>query len=474
MGQASLAQVRNQRIHMVGIGGASMSGLAEMLHHDGYVVSGTDSADSYAVKKLQRMGLDVRAGHHPDMVTGAGLLVYSAAISTEDPERMEAARLDVPQMERAVLLGAIMQEAREQVCVCGTHGKTTTTAMLAQALTEAGTDPTIHLGGSLDAIGGSIRIGQSGLFVAEACEFNRSFIHMPVTLAVLLNIEVDHLDCYGDMEQVEAAYVAFLERLPEDGRVLALGCDERVARVLGRLQKKNRQIYTFGEQGAYDYSFGNLSYSATGMSSFQVMHRGSSLCDVNLSVPGRYNALHALAAIATTHLMGQDPRQAARSLKGFTGAHRRFEHTGVVQGMDLYHDYGHNPAEMQVAVEMAKLQNRRVIAVMQPHTFSRVKTLFEEYLTCTKDADITLVTDIFGAREKDPGDINTPMLIEGMRANGITAHHTPSFDDTEAWLLQHGRAGDLVLTMGCGNINLLNDQMQRNETLRLTTPSEAT
>lgn len=474
MGQAGLAQYRNQRIHMVGIGGASMSGLAEMLHHDGFLVSGSDSADSYALKKLRQLGLDVRAGHHPGMVTGAGLLVYSAAISIEDPERMEAKHLGIPQMERAVLLGAIMQESNEQVCVCGTHGKTTTTAMLAQALTALGADPTIHLGGSLDAIGGSIRIGQSGLFVAEACEFNRSFLHMPVTLAVLLNIEVDHLDCYGDMDQVEAAYVDFLERLPEDGIVLALGSDERVARVLGRLQKQQRRIYTFGNETSFDYSFGDLSYSATGMPSFQVMHRGGSLCTVNLSVPGHYNALHALAAIATIHIMGQDPGLAARSLTGFFGASRRFEHTGVVQGMDLYHDYGHNPAEMQVAVEMAKLQSRRVIAVMQPHTYSRVKTLFEDYLTCTQAADITLVTDIFGAREKDPGDINTQMLIAGMQSHGITAHHTPTFDDTEAWLLQHGQPGDLVITMGCGNINLLNDQMQLHEEQRLAQSTEAT
>lgn len=474
MEQAGLSQYRNQRVHMVGIGGASMAGLAEMLHHDGFLVSGSDSADSYAVKKLQKMGMDVRPGHHPDMVQGAGLLVYSAAISAEDPERMEAKRLGIPQMERAVLLGAIMQDAQEQVCVCGTHGKTTTTAMLAQALTESGADPTIHLGGSLDAIGGSIRIGNSGLFVAEACEFNRSFLHMPVTLAVLLNIEVDHLDCYGDMEHVEAAYVDFLERLPEDGIVLALGSDERVQRVLGQLKRKNRRIYLFGQDPAFDYAFHNLEYDAKGNPSFQVMHQGESLCDVTLAVPGQYNALHALAALATVHLMGQNTQQAARSLADFTGAHRRFEHTGQVQGMDLYHDYGHNPAEMQVAIDMAKLQNRRVIAVMQPHTFSRVKSLFDEYLTCTQAADITLVTDIFGAREKDPGDINTPMLIEGMRSNGITAYHTPSFDDTEAWLLENGQEGDLVITMGCGNINLLNDQMHENEHQRLKNWTEAT
>lgn len=462
MPHKGLQQFEGQRIHMVGIGGASMSGLARMLLSEGFEVSGSDSADSYAVKSLRDAGVGVRVGHHPDMVHGAGLLVYSAAISAEDPERMEAERLTVQQMERAELLGLLMENAQEQLCVCGTHGKTTTSSMMAQMLYETDADPTIHLGGSLDAIGGSVRIGGSGLFLAEACEFNRSFLHMPVTLAVLLNIEEDHLDCYGDMEHVEAAYLEFLERLPEDGTVLALGSDERVRRVLSRLTKKDRKVLTFGQDAAVDYSFANLRYDSKGNAGFDMVHRGQSLCAVQLAVPGFFNALHALAALAAMHGLQVNLGKAAEALSHFTGAHRRFEHTGTVKGMELYHDYGHNPAEMRAAVDMAVLQKRRVIAVMQPHTFSRVKTLFEDYLTCTQAADITLVTDIFAAREKDPGDINSQMLIDGMRRYGINAVHTPGFDETEQWLLEHGQPGDLVLTMGCGNINLLNDQMQRH------------
>ncbi|NLX83544.1 MAG: UDP-N-acetylmuramate--L-alanine ligase [Clostridiales bacterium] len=469
MGTIRLKDMRNQRIHMVGIGGASMAGLAEMLFHDGYLVSGSDSAESYALKRLRKLNLDVRAGHYPEMVTGASLLVYSAAIAVDDPERVAAQRLGIPQMERAVLLGEIMQDATQQVCVSGTHGKTTTTAMLAQMLHEIDADPTVHLGGSLDAIGGSIRIGQSGLFVAEACEFNRSFLHMPVTMAMLLNIEVDHLDCYGSMDAVEAAYVAFLERLPEDGLVLALGDDERVIRVINQLTPKRRRILTFGNTKGCDYSFAQLEFDQKGNAFFDIRYQNETLCAVHLSVPGLYNALHALAAIAAVHQLGFNPKLAASALTNYIGARRRFEHTGVVQRMYLYHDYGHNPAEMRVAIGMAKLQNKRVIAVMQPHTFSRVKTLFDEYLTCTEEADITLVTDIYAAREKDPGDINTPMLIEGMKAHGINAIHTPTFDDTETWLLENGKPGDLVLTMGCGNINLLNDQMQENEKRRTST-----
>ena len=465
--QESIWNHKGQRIHLVGIGGASMSGLARMLLREGFSVSGSDQADGYAVSALRDLGIPVQVGHNREAVHGAGLLVYSAAIAKSDPERVEAARLGIPQMERAVLLGQLMEGASEQVCICGTHGKTTTSSMLAQILTLTGADPSVHLGGSLDAIGGSVRQGSSGLFVAEACEFNYSFHHMPVSFAVLLNIEEDHLDCFGDMPTVEQAYLDFLEKLPSDGRVLALGTDARVRSVLNRLQPKARQVLLFSEEPGCDYSMQGLRYDEKGHPSFDLMYKGQPLCRVLLAVPGKYNALHALAAIAASHQLGIPPQQAADALTSFTGAHRRFEHTGQVQGMDLYHDYGHNPAEMRVAVGIARLQDRRVIAVMQPHTYSRVKTLFDDYLTCTQQADITLVTDIFGAREVDPGDINTPMLIAGMREHGINAIHTPDFDATEAWLLEHGRPGDLVLTMGCGNINLLNDQMQRHEEQRV-------
>lgn len=461
MSAVTISDLKGQRIHLVGIGGASMSGLAEMLNQAGYLVSGSDSAENYAVRRLRQLGLDVQVGHHPEMVAGAGLLVYSAAIAPTDQERMAATEQGIPQMERAVLLGQLMQTAKRQLCVAGTHGKTTTSSMIAQILSDTGLDPTVHLGGSLDAIGGSVRIGGNELFVAEACEFNRSFHHMPVSFAVLLNIEEDHLDCYGTMEQVEEAYLHFLEQLPDDGTILALGTDERIKRVLSRLAPKNRQVFTFSEETG-DFTFSNLAYDQKGNASFEVHYQDKTLGQVSLSVPGYYNALHALCALATAHLLNVPFVKAAASLSRFTGAHRRFEFTGTVQGMDLYHDYGHNPAEMRVAVDMAKLQNKRVIAVMQPHTYSRVKTLFSEYLTCTKAADITLVTDIFAAREKDPGDINTKMLIEGMREHGVTAHHTPDFDQTEEWLLKYGQPGDLVITMGCGNINLLNEQMQKN------------
>lgn len=447
-----------QRVHMIGIGGSSMSGLAEMLQQEGYIVTGSDANDSHAAKRLRLRGIPVSVGHHPEIIDGARLVVYSAAIAKDDVERVEAERLNIPQMERAVLLGQLMRGYRETVCICGTHGKTTTSAMISQMLMGMGMNPTVHIGGRLDALGGSTRLGGKDIFVAEACEFNRSFLNMPPTIVVLLNIEEDHLDCYGDMEHVEEAFFQFLSMLPPDGLVIANHEDPRVMRLLEKLPRKAE---TFGFHSG-DWTIDNLHTDDEGHSSFTALMHGKPMAEVQLRVAGDFNALHALAAIACAKALGGNMLTAADALNAFAGAHRRFEFTGMVNGMKMYHDYGHNPAEMKNAIGVARLHKRRVIAVMQPHTYSRVINLFDSYLTCTQEADITLVTDIYGAREKDPGTINSQMLVDGMRAHGIKAYLTPSFEDTEQWLLRNGREGDLVLTMGCGNINLLNEQMQQH------------
>ena len=448
---------RGKKLHLVGIGGSSMSGLALMLKAEGFMISGSDNSDGYALNGLREQNIPVFVGHHPLAAAQADLLVYSAAIAPSDPERVEAQRLGIPQIERAPLLGQLMQGYRQTACVCGTHGKTTVSSMLAQIALECGLDPTVHIGGSLDSIGGGSRMGGKDVFVAEACEFNRSFLHMPSTLVIITNIEEDHLDCYKDIGEIEGAFQQFASLLPPDGPIVGLAGDERVMRVMRR---SGRPFTSFALEGEADWTAGNLIYTDTGCASFDALYQGERQGQVSLKVAGEFNALHALAALAAARHLGCDMARACQTLGDFVGAHRRFEYTGTVQGMLMYHDYGHNPAEMKSALGVAKKQHRRVIAVMQPHTYSRVKGLFKDYLTCTREADLTLVTDIYAAREVDPGDINSLMLVEGMRAAGIDAHLTPSFQDTKDYLLRHSRPGDLVLTMGCGNINLLNDQMQ--------------
>ncbi|MBQ9196809.1 MAG: UDP-N-acetylmuramate--L-alanine ligase [Clostridia bacterium] len=451
---------KDKHVHMIGIGGSSMSGLAEMLLKQGYHITGSDNAHSHAVERLEAQGVQVFIGHDARNVQDADVLVYSAAIHPDNPERAWAFAHDIPQIERAALLGQLMEGHRDAVCVSGTHGKTTTSSMIGQMLLDCGLDPAVHIGGRLDALGGGTRIGSERVFVAEACEYAGSFLHMRPTVAVVLNIEEDHLDYYKDIQHIEEAFFNFCSLLPESGLALGCGDDQRVVRLLARLQRRHE---TFGFGADCDWRAENVTIGDLGRPDFDVLYREQKLCHVKLGVAGRFNIVNALAALAAVHALGADMTEAAASLNRFAGAHRRFEHTGDIDGVHMYHDYGHNPTEMRGAISVAcQQQANRVWAVMQPHTYSRVKTLFQDYLTCTEAADFTLVTDIFAARETDPGDINSQMLVDGMRAHGVDAVLTPTFEDTEAYLRAHWQPDDLVLTMGCGNINLLNEQMQKH------------
>lgn len=450
-----------KRVHMIGIGGSSMSGLAQMLLKENYEVTGSDRTDGYLMNDVRQAGAKVMIGHRAENVHGAALAVYTAAIPEDNPERVECARLGIPTMERAYLLGQLMEGYDRAVGVCGTHGKTTTTSMLSQILVECNLDPTVSIGGKLDAIGGSIRIGHSDIFLAESCEFHRSFLRLHPTVAVVLNIQLDHLDCYRDIDEIEEAFGQFLALLPDTGVAIGKGTDERVAR---QLKKLSCRTLTFGLTEACDVHPENLVEDAQGYASFDLVVEGKRLAHVNMAIPGDFNVENGLAAMAAAYVLGADMTQAAAALSHFRGAHRRFELTGTLNGAEVFHDYGHNPEEMRNVLSIARKRCKgKLYAVMQPHTFSRVRSLFDAYLTCTEAADVTLVTDICAAREKDPGDLNSGMLVEGMKAHGIDAVWTPSFDDTEAYLRAHLMPGDLALTMGCGDINLLNDQIQRHE-----------
>lgn len=449
---------------MIGIGGSSMSGLARMLHDHGYALTGSDNLETYATKTLRGMGIPVAIGHGEQNVRHADLVIYTVAISEDNVERAEARRLNIPQIERAALLGQLMEGYPTAIGVCGTHGKTTTTSMIAQILLAVESDPSIHIGGSLDIIGGNVRSGKGDIFLTEACEFNLSFLQLKPRIAVITNIDEDHLDFFRDLDDIQRAFEAFLTLVPADGTAVGNGDDERIARTFTALRCKT---LTYGLGETCDVKAEAVAYDDFGCGSFDVIARGTTLGRVSLQVAGGFNVYNALAAAACAYAQGIDMGMALDALSRFRGARRRFELTGVVDGVKLYHDYGHNPVEMRNTLAVAKLQpHNRLWAVMQPHTYSRVKRMLGQYFTCTEAADITLVTDIYAAREKDPGDIRAQQIVDGMRNLGIEAVHTPTFDDTEAYLRAHWQPGDLVLTMGCGNINQLNDQIHAHESGR--------
>ena len=453
------AEMSGKHLHFIGIGGSSMSGLARFMLQKGCVISGSDRDASHKTEALEALGVKIHIGHRAENVRGADLVVYSAAIPESNPERAEAKRLGIPQVERAVLLGRLMSTFDQAICVSGTHGKTTTTSMIAQIFVEAGEDPGVHIGGELDAIGGGTRVGGGSTFIAEACEYNGSFWHFYPTIAVILNIDEDHLDFYKDLDDIEASFKRFAGLVPEDGWVVGWGGDPRVRRVLSSLKCRTR---TYGLEPYNELRAEDISYDELGRPRFTVTLYGHPLCEVELAVSGEKNLLDALAAIAVADISELPMSRVSETLSHFTGAHRRFDLTSVTDGVRIYQDYAHNPAEMKTAIHIAALQPHNTLwTVWQPHTYSRTKALFNGFVETFDEADHILITDVMGARESDPGDIKSEMFLEPLRARGKNVDVTPTFDDAEAYLRSHWQPGDLVITLGCGNIDLLNEQIAK-------------
>ena len=453
-----LEELIGKNIYMIGIGGSSMSGLALMLKKLGCNVSGSDKTASHKTAHLQEEGINVFIGHDGKNIEGADYIIYSAAISSENPERKAAFQNGIPQIERCDLIGMLMKHFKSSYAVAGTHGKTTTTAMLAQTFLKCGEDPAIHIGGELPFLGGSSRIGDNNdSFICEACEFNKSFLHFFPTTAIILNIDEDHLDCYKDIDDIENAFLDFAHLVPKDGLVIGCGDDKRVRNVLSKLSCRTMLygLEPFNELRAED-----ISYDELGKAHFTATLFGHPLTEVWLSVPGEHNIKDALAVIAAANDAQLPMGLVSDALGDFTGVKRRYELTSITDGVALYQDYGHNPTEIKNVLSVARVQAKgKLWSVFQPHTYSRTKALFEGFLTCFDDADTVLVTDICGAREVDPGDINSRMVVDALIKHGINAHLTPSFDDAEAYLRANWAKGDSVVTHGCGDIYLLNEQI---------------
>ena len=446
-----------KRIHFIGIGGSSMSGLAKLMLWHGCVVSGSDRSANHKTEALEKAGVSVYSGHKAENALGKDLVVYSAAIPYDNPERAAARENGIPEIERCELLGLLMKHYENTIAVSGTHGKTTTTAMLSSVFMAAGEDPTIHIGGELKLIGGSTRLGKGDAFICEACEYNGSFLKFLPDRAIILNIDEDHLDYYKDIDDISAAFGKFASLVPEKGCVFGNGDDARIRKILDGLLCRT---CTFGFEPQNMIRAENISFDEDGRAAFTATYFGHPLAEIELSVAGKHSIMDALAVIAVANDCQLPMNVVAQALDAFTGAERRYELTSVTDGVRVYTDYGHNPTETKTVLGVARKQARqKLFAVLQPHTFSRLKTLFDGFIHCCDDADEVLVTDICAAREVDPGDINSRMLVEAMLREGVNAHYTPTFDDAEEYLRAHWEAGDSVVTLGCGDIYLLNEQI---------------
>jgi len=445
---------KEKHVHFIGIGGISMSGLAAILVDRNYYVSGSDRSDSPILKKLRNMGVRIYIGHSAENVKGADIVVYTAAISDDNPELQEAKRLNIPTIDRAEFLGAMMRHFTKAICISGTHGKTTATSMLSLMLLNGGLDPTIMVGGELDAIGGNVRPGSSPYMVAEACEYKASFLKFFPKIGIILNIDADHLDFYKDIDDIYNTFLKFSKNIPEDG--LLIGCAED-SRVMDIINQASCKTLTYGISKG-DFTADNITYDNLGHPSFSVLHNGKSLGNVKLSVPGEHNILNALASTACGFYLGLDFEVMASSLNSYSGTHRRFEKKGEVNGVTVIDDYAHHPTEMKATIKAAlNYPHKKLYCVFQPHTYTRTYTLFNEFTEAFYGLDKLILVDIYAAREKDTGLVNSKMLCNAVKEKGVNCQYAGSFEEAVSILKDELNPGDVVITMGAGDVFKIGD-----------------
>ena len=434
-------------VHLIGIGGVSMSSLAELLLSLGVPITGSDRAHSAVTERLERLGAKITYAHLPENVENVALIVRTAAVHDDNPEIIRARELGIPIMERAEAWGSVMRDYHNVICLSGTHGKTTTTSMMSLIAMHAQLDPTVMVGSSLPAIGGTLRIGGKDCFVAESCEYCNSFLSFAPTVAVILNVEADHLDFFKDLDDIIHSFHEFCLRTPEDGLVVVNADDANAMRAV---QGVNRKVLTFGTQSTADVYPEHITIE-NGYYSFDVMVHGEKYAAVRLSVPGRHNMLNALAACAVSFYLELDGVRVAEGLNAFTGSSRRFQRTGKMPcGALVVDDYAHHPSEMRATLTAAReMKFDRIICAFQPHTYTRTKTLFHEFVDALKLCDLAVLAPIYAAREKNTIGISSADLAA--EVPGVKSFD--SFEEIADFLKNEAKAGDLVLTMGAGNID---------------------
>jgi len=440
----------SQRVHFIGIGGIGMSGIAEILLTMGYAVSGSDLRGSATTERLERLGATVYTGHAAGNAAASDVVVTSSAVAKENPEVLEARARKIPVIQRAEMLAELMR-LKYGIAIAGMHGKTTTTSMVAAVLAGGGLDPTVVVGGRVDAMGSNARLGKSQYLVAEADESDRSFLHLSPILAVVTNLDREHMDTYVDMEDVERVFLEFMDGVPFYGAVTAC-VDNALLRAV--LPKVTRKVYTYGESADADFRLRVLP-SVDGVATFEVNARGLLLGPFKLHKPGRHNLLNATAAVAIGVQLGIPPEKIAEGLETFRGVDRRFQVKGVERGVTVVDDYGHHPTEIKATLQAAReCGYGRVLVLFQPHRFTRTRDLMEEFAGAFGDADSVQVLDIYAASEKPIEGVTGEALVARVReVSGKLVAYAGSMEEAVARLVADARAGDVIMTMGAGNVS---------------------
>lgn len=438
-------------VYFIGIGGISMSGLAEILADAGFRVSGSDRSRSALTDMLESRSVNVFYGQQSQNITDdLDVVVYTSAILPDNPELVAAREKKIPCLTRAQLLGQIMKNYRISVAVSGTHGKTTTTSMISEILLQADTDPTLSIGGILKSIGGNIRVGQSDYFVTEACEYTNSFLSLFPQIGIILNIEEDHLDFFKNLADIRRSFRKFAELIPAEGCLIINSSIENLREITDGLCCR---VVTFGSGEAADYSASEIVYDEVGHPGFTLHCPGGVTRRLKLQAPGEHNVMNALAAAAAADVLAISPETASHALASFSGADRRFEYKGSIGGVTVIDDYSHHPTEITAALKAAATYpHRQIWCVFQPHTYSRTKAFMQEFAKALTLADKIVLADIYAARENDRLGISSETLKEEIEALGHECFYFSTFDEIENFLLENCINGDLLITMGAGDV----------------------
>lgn len=438
-------------VYFLGIGGISMSGLAEILHQAGFTVSGSDWKSSPITQALEQKGIRIVYGEDASHITDdIDCAVLTSAVHEDNLEFTAIRQKGIPYLSRAQLLGQIMKNYEMPIAVSGTHGKTTTTSMLSEILLQADTDPTLSIGGILKSIGGNVRVGKSGYFLTEACEYTNSFLSFFPRIGLILNVEEDHLDFFKDLEDIRNSFRQFAQLLPADGTLIINGDIDRYQELTENLSCR---IVTYGRSAANDYYADALTYDDHGDASFLLHSPDREPEPVTLQVPGEHNVSNAVAAIAAADLLGISRRDSLRALGSFHGTDRRFEYKGSFNGVTIIDDYAHHPTEITATLTAAQNYPHRTLwCVFQPHTYTRTKAFMQDFAQALTLADHVVLTDIYAAREKDTLGISSRDLQAAVQALGRECDYFPSFAEVEKFLLENCINGDLLITMGAGDV----------------------
>ena len=438
-------------VYFIGIGGISMSGLAEILLKEGFTISGSDARESALTIHLEKAGAKVFYGQTADHITeDIDVVVYTAAIHDDNPEFAAAKAANLPMLARAELLGQIMRNYPTAIAVAGTHGKTTTTSMLSTILLKAKKDPTITVGGILPQIGGNIRVGHSDTFLTEACEYTNSFLSFYPTVGIILNIEADHMDFFKNLQEIRTSFHRFAALLPEDGLLVLDSAIEHPEEITKDIRAR---VITCGLTGNEYYTAKDITYNEKGCASFTLCHKGNALGIVSLLVPGIHNVSNALSALSASLELGIDFEKAVLGLLDFQGTERRFQYKGMVNGITIIDDYAHHPTEITATLKAAlHYPHRDIWCVFQPHTYTRTQAFLTDFAKALSLADHVVLTDIYAAREINTIGITSLALKEELEKLGKQCDYFSSFDEIEKFLLKKCMHGDLLITMGAGDV----------------------